>query len=104
MNGFALPNNYIEDPQRLLRRRKFANTRDIFESPSRTPSTKTQSLRKQALTPEGVESWNLAPAFEAMAEKTPHEFSAPTTANIRTGPNINIGDNGFALKPAVDSS
>jgi len=36
-----------------------------------------------------------------MAEKTLREFSAPTTANIRTGPNVNIGDNGFELKPAL---
>ena len=36
-----------------------------------------------------------------MADKTLHEFSAPTTANIRTGLAINVGDNGFELKPAL---
>jgi hypothetical protein len=36
-----------------------------------------------------------------MADKTPHEFSAPTTANICTRPTINIGDNGFELKLAL---
>jgi hypothetical protein len=36
-----------------------------------------------------------------MADKTLREFFAPTTANIRTGPEINIGDNGFELKPAL---
>jgi hypothetical protein len=36
-----------------------------------------------------------------MANKSLHEFSAPTTANIRTGPKVNIGDNGFELKPAL---
>jgi hypothetical protein len=36
-----------------------------------------------------------------MTNKTLREFSAPTTANIRTGPEINIGDNGFELKPAL---
>jgi len=101
MNGFALPDNYVEDPERLLQRRKFADMRDIFESPSRTPSTEAQSSRNQALTPEGEESGNLAPAFEAMVEKTLHEFSAPTTTNILTGPNVNIGDNGFELKYAL---
>ena len=30
-----------------------------------------------------------------------HEFSAPTTANIRTGPTVNVGDNGFELKQAL---
>ena len=36
-----------------------------------------------------------------MADKTLREFSAPTTANIRTGPAMNIGDNAFELKPAL---
>jgi hypothetical protein len=36
-----------------------------------------------------------------MADKTLHEFSAPTMANIRTRPMINIGDNSFELKPAL---
>ena len=36
-----------------------------------------------------------------MADWTLHEFSTPTTANIRTRPNINVGDNGFNLKPAL---
>ena len=36
-----------------------------------------------------------------MADKTLHEFSAPTTANIHIGPAINVGDNGFELKPAL---
>ena len=36
-----------------------------------------------------------------MANKTLREFSAPTTANIRTGTTVNVGDNGFELKPAL---
>ena len=36
-----------------------------------------------------------------MADRTLHEFSAPTIANIRTEPNVNVGDNGFELKPAL---
>ena len=36
-----------------------------------------------------------------MADRTFCEFSAPTTANIRTRPNINIGDDGFEFKPAL---
>jgi hypothetical protein len=44
---------------------------------------------------------SLASEFEAMAEKTLHEFSAPTTANIHTGPAVNVGENGFELKPAL---
>jgi len=36
-----------------------------------------------------------------MAEKTLREFSAPTTANIQTGPAVNTGENGFELKPTL---
>jgi len=36
-----------------------------------------------------------------MANKSLREFSAPITANIRTGPEVNVGDNGFELKPAL---
>jgi hypothetical protein len=36
-----------------------------------------------------------------MADKTLREFSALTTANIRTGPETNVGDNGFELKPTL---
>ena len=36
-----------------------------------------------------------------MADKTLREFSAPITANIRTGLTINVGDNGYELKPAL---
>jgi hypothetical protein len=36
-----------------------------------------------------------------MADKTLHEFFAPITANICTGPKTNVGDNGFKLKPAL---
>jgi hypothetical protein len=36
-----------------------------------------------------------------MANKILCEFSAPTTANIHTRPELNVGDNGFELKPAL---
>ena len=36
-----------------------------------------------------------------MANKTLREFSAPTIANIRTRPTVNVGDNGFELKAAL---
>jgi hypothetical protein len=44
---------------------------------------------------------SLTPVFKAMADKTLREFATPTTANIRTRPAINIGDNAFELKPAL---
>jgi hypothetical protein len=36
-----------------------------------------------------------------MAQKSLHEFSAPTIANIHTRPEVNVGDNGFELKSAL---
>ena len=39
--------------------------------------------------------------LEAMAEKTLREFSVPSTANVATGPNINVGDVNFELKSSL---
>jgi acyl-CoA synthetase (AMP-forming)/AMP-acid ligase II len=36
-----------------------------------------------------------------MANKSLHEFSALSTVNIHTRPEVNDGDNGFELKPAL---
>jgi hypothetical protein len=36
-----------------------------------------------------------------MVDKILCEFSAPTTTNIRTGPAVNVRENGFELKPAL---
>jgi hypothetical protein len=36
-----------------------------------------------------------------MADKSLCEFSTPTTANIRTTPIVDVGDNGFELKLAL---
>ena len=36
-----------------------------------------------------------------MAEKTLREFSVPSTDNVATGPNINIGDVNFELKSSL---
>jgi hypothetical protein len=46
-------------------------------------------------------SRSLTLEFEAMANKSLCEFSAPTTTNIRTGPEVNVGDNGFEIKLAL---
>ena len=84
MTGFDLPTNYIKDPEALIRR-----TRAKLKKVLALESEDNQTRR------------SLAPVFEAMANKTLCELSAPTTTNIRTGPAINIGDNAFELKPAL---
>ena len=39
--------------------------------------------------------------LEAMAEKTLREFSVPSTDNVATGPNVNVGDVNFELKSSL---
>jgi hypothetical protein len=76
--------NFVDDPEALL--------------------NKTRAKLKKVLTLELEDHRirrSLTPEFEAMAQKSLREFSAPTTANIRTGPEVNVGDNGFELKPAL---
>ena len=84
MTCFDLPTNYIEDLEALIRR-----TRAKLKKVSALESKDNQIRR------------SLTPEFEAMADKTLREFSTRTTANIRTGPAINVRDNGFELKPAL---
>ena len=84
MTSFDLPTNYIEDLEALIRR------------------TKAKFNKVLALKSEGNHiRRSLTPEFEAMANRTLREFSAPTTANIHTRPTVNVGDNGFKLKPAL---
>jgi hypothetical protein len=84
MTGFELPTNYIENPEALIRRTRAK----LKKAP--TTSSEINQLRR-----------SLTLDFEAMADRSLREFSAPTTANIRTGPIVNVGDNGFELKPAL---
>ena len=81
---FDLPTNYVDDPKALIRR--------------------TRAKLKKVLALESEDNHirrSLTLEFEAMANRTLREFSAPTTANICTGPTVNVGHNGFELKPAL---
>ena len=84
MTYFHLPTNYVDDLEALLKRTKVKLKKVL------ALELEDNQIR-QTLTPE----------FEVMANKTLCEFSAPTTANIRTGPTVDVGDNGFELKPAL---
>jgi hypothetical protein len=84
MTGFDLPTKFIDDLEALLK--------------------KTKAKLKRVLALESEDNRirrSLTPEFEAMANKTLCEFSTPTTANIRTGSAVDVGDNGFELKPAL---
>ena len=84
MTSFDLLTNYVEDLEALIRK-----TRAKLKKVSALKSEDNHI--RQSLTPE----------FQAMAKRTLHEFSAPTTSNIYTGLTVNVGDNGFELKPAL---
>ena len=83
MTGFDLLTNYVENPKALLKRTK-AKLNKVLALES-----EDNQIRR-----------SLTLDFEAMADKTLREFSAPTTANIRTGPTVNVRDNGVEPKPA----
>jgi hypothetical protein len=84
MISFNLPTNFIDDPEALLNRTK--------AKLKRVSALELENNRiRQSLTPE----------FEAMANKSLRKFSAPTTANICIGLEVNVGENGFELKPAL---
>jgi hypothetical protein len=84
MTSFDLLTNYVKDPEALIRR-TIAKLKKILALESK------DNRIRGSLTPE----------FEAMADKTLREFSAPTMANICTEPQTNVGDNRFELKPAL---
>ena len=84
MTGFDLPTNYVEDPEALIRK--------ASAKLKKVPALKSEDNHIR---------WSLTPEFDAMANRTLCEFSAPTTANICTGPTTNVGDNGFELKPGL---
>ena len=84
MTGFDLLMNYIEDPEALIRRTK-AKLKKVLALESE------DNQIRQSLTPE----------FEAMANRTLYEFSAPATANICTRQTVNVEDNGFELNLAL---
>ena len=84
MIGFDLLTNYVDDPKALIRRTR-AKLKKVLAL-----ELKDNHIRR-----------SLTPEFEAMANKNLCEFSAPTTTNIYSGPTVNVGDNGFELKPAL---
>jgi hypothetical protein len=79
-----LSENFVDDPEALLKKTR----------------TKLKKVLALELEDHRIRR-SLTPEFGAMAQKSLCEFSALTTANIRTGPKVNVGDNGFELKPAL---
>ena len=83
MSGFSLPENYTDNPEKLVRRARLRVVPPLAILPAQ------ETISEAPL------------VLEAMAEKTLHEFSVPSTNNVATGPNINVGDVNFELKSSL---
>jgi len=92
MNGFDVLDNFVDNPETLIRKMK-AKLR-------RNQSTSSTSQLANPSESEDQPTQSLTPEIEVMADKSLHEFSAPTTANIRTGPAVDINGS-FELKPVL---
>src|SRR6185437_9820765 len=83
MSGFSLPTNFVENPEKLVRRVR----------PRVVPPPISQSTSKPA---------SQAPSItELMAEETLRDFSVPSAANVATRPNVDVGDVNFELKSSL---
>jgi hypothetical protein len=84
MIGFNLPKNFIDDLDALLKKSK--------AKLKRVSALESEDNRiRRSLTPE----------FKAIANKSFCEFFALAIANIRTISEVNVGENGFELKPVL---
>jgi hypothetical protein len=95
MSRFGHPDNFIDNPKLLFRRASAKLKRVQAE-------TSSSQLEAPLFDSEGKPSIvrNLKPKFYAMTNKSLCEFSALTTANIRTRPVAEMEQN-FELKPAL---
>ena len=83
MSSFSLPTNFVENPEKLVRRVR----------PHIVPPPISQSIREPA---------SQAPSTitEPMAEKTLRDFSVTSAANVAIG-NVDVGDVNFELKSSL---
>jgi hypothetical protein len=87
MTGFDLSANYHSDPEYMIRK-----SRSKFSSPGSSGSHVREIVDKFQGSPPPHE-----PALMA-ARRCINDFSAPSSANIRTGSEMNIRDGSFKLK------
>ena len=89
MNRFDLKDNFIDNLETLIRKTKARLKRNQSTSQLANPP-KLEDQPTQSLTPE----------IDVVGDKSLHEFSAPTMANIHTGLAMDI-NRSFELKPAL---
>jgi len=92
MNMFNLLDNFIDNPETLIRKTK-ARLR-------RNQSTSSTSQHANPHELEDQPTQSLTPEIDAMADKSLREFLAATTANIRTRPAVDINGT-FEFKPTL---
>jgi len=92
MNRRHLLENFVDDPEAIIRKTR-AKLKKVSSSTLQCKASSNQEDRRSFIR-------NLSLEFEAMANKSICEFSAPTTDNIRTGPAVEI-DRTFDLKPRL---
>jgi hypothetical protein len=90
MTGFDLLANYHPDPESLIRM-----SRSRLSSPGSSGSHVREIVDKFQCSPPPHELALMA------TRRCINDFLAPSSANIRTGPETNIGDGSFELKPAL---
>ena len=83
MTGFSLPENYTDNPERLVRRAWPRVVPPLAILPAQEPILEAPLV------------------LEAMDEKALREFSVLSTDNVATGPNIYAGDVNFELKSSL---
>jgi hypothetical protein len=88
--GFDLPANYHSDPEYLIRK-----SRSRLSSPGSSGSHIRDIVNKFQGSPPPHK-----PALMA-SRRCINDFSALSSANVRTGPETNIRDGNFELKPAL---
>ena len=84
MSSFSLPTIFVENPEKLVRRVR----------PRIVPPALSQSTSEPAFQAPST-------ITEPMAEKTLHDFTVPSAANVATGPNVDVGDVNFELKSSL---
>jgi len=91
MNRRHLPGNFVDNPEVLFRKTsaKLKKRSSTFQHEASSNQEDHRSFTQ-----------NLSSEFEAMANKSIREFSAPTMDNIHTGPAAEI-DSNFELKPRL---
>ena len=83
MTDFSLPKNYTDNPEKLMKRARLHVVPPLAILPAQEP------IQEAPLVPK------------AMAEKTLCKFSVPSTDNVATRSNINVGDVNFELKSSL---